>query len=104
GKKRRGDAAAESGGVLCLLIEQLPAVLWTVDNNLRFTSAVGAGLARLGLEPNEIVGMSLSEYFETTDQTFPPIAAHRRAAAGEPATFHVEWKDGSYACHVEPLR
>jgi PAS domain S-box-containing protein len=87
-----------------VLIEQLPAVLWTVDNNLRFTSAVGAGLARLGLQPNEIVGMSLGEYFKTHDQTFPPIAAHRRATAGEPGTFHVEWKDGSYACHVEPLR
>ena len=24
--------------------------------------------------------------------------------AGEPVTFHVEWKSGSYACHVEPLR
>ncbi len=36
--------------------------------------------------------------------TFLPFAAHRRAVAGEPATFHVEWKNGSYACHVEPLR
>jgi len=103
-RKRAEEKLRESDARSRVLIEQLPAVLWTVDNNLRFTSAVGAGLARLGLEPNEIVGMSLSEYFETTDQTFPPIAAHRRAAAGEPATFHVEWKDGSYACHVEPLR
>ena len=48
--------------------------------------------------------MSLLDYFETADQTFLPIAAHRRAVAGEPMTFHVEWKSGSYACHVEPLR
>jgi len=79
-------------------------VLWTVDRNLRFTSALGAGLSRLGIKPNEIVGMSLSDYFETADQTFLPIAAHRRAVAGEAVTFHVEWKEGSYACHVEPLR
>ena len=103
-RKRAEEKLRESEARSRVLIEQLPAVLWTVDNNLRFTSAVGAGLARLGLKPNQIVGMSLSEYFETTDQTFPPIAAHRRASAGEPATFHVEWKDGSYACHVEPLR
>ena len=50
------------------------------------------------------MGVSLLEYFETTDQTFLPIAAHRRAIAGEAVTFHVEWKGGSYACHVEPLR
>ena len=50
------------------------------------------------------IGMSLFEYFETADQTFLPVAAHRRAVAGEPVTFHIEWKGGSYACHAEPLR
>jgi PAS domain S-box-containing protein len=103
-RKRSEERARESEARLRLLIEQLPAVLWTVDKNLRFTSAVGSGLARLGLKPNQIVGMSLSEYFETGDQSFAPIAAHLRAIAGDPVTFPVEWKKGSYACHVEPLR
>jgi len=61
-------------------------------------------LTRLNLKPNKIVGMLLPEYFETSDPTFLPVAAHRRAVGGEPITFHVEWKEGSYACHVEPLR
>jgi two-component system, cell cycle sensor histidine kinase and response regulator CckA len=103
-RKRSEERARESEARLRLLIEQLPAVLWTVDRNLRFTSAVGSGLARLGLKPNQIVGMSLSDYFETKDQSFTPIAAHLRAVAGDPVTFPVEWKKGSYACHVEPLR
>jgi two-component system, cell cycle sensor histidine kinase and response regulator CckA len=103
-RKRAEERARESEARLRVLIEQLPAVLWTVDRNLRFTSAVGSGLARLGLKPNQIVGLSLSEYFETRDQSFTPIAAHLRAIAGEPVTFPVEWKKGSYACHVEPLR
>jgi PAS domain S-box-containing protein len=103
-RKRGEERMRESEARLRLLVEQLPAVLWTVDSNLRFTSALGAGLARLGLKPDQIVGMPLLEYFETSDQTFLPIAAHRRAVSGEPVTFHVEWKDGSYACHVEPLR
>ncbi len=103
-RKRAEERARESDARLRLLIEQLPAVLWTVDKNLRFTSAEGSGLARLGLKPNQIVGMTLSEYFETNDQSFTPIAAHLRAVAGDPVTFPVEWKKGSYACHVEPLR
>ncbi len=103
--RKRADARVrESEARLRVLVEQLPAVLWTVDKDLRFTSCVGAGLTRLGLKPNQVVGMSLFEYFETPDQTFLPIAAHRRAVAGEPVTFHVEWKGGSYACHAEPLR
>ncbi len=103
-RKRAEARVRESEARLRVLIEQLPAVVWTVDTDLRFTSALGAGLARLGLKPDEVVGMLLSDYFETTDRTFLPIAAHRRAVAGEPVTFQVDWKDGSYACHVEPLR
>src|ERR1019366_7628580 len=54
-RKRSEERARESEARLRVLIEQLPAVLWTVDKNLRFTSALGAGLARLGLKPNQIV-------------------------------------------------
>jgi two-component system cell cycle sensor histidine kinase/response regulator CckA len=103
-RKRADEKVRESEARLRVLIEQLPAVVWMVDKNLGFTSCLGAGLARLGLKPNQIVGTSLLEYFETTDQSFLPIAAHRRAVAGEPETFHIEWKGGSYACHAEPLR
>ena len=103
-RKRAEERVRESEARLRVLVEQLPAVLWTVDRNLSFTSAVGSGLARLGLKPNQLVGMFLQEYFETNDPTFGPIAAHRRAINGEAVTFPVEWKNGSYACHVEPLR
>ncbi|HXJ18264.1 MAG TPA: PAS domain S-box protein [Candidatus Polarisedimenticolia bacterium] len=103
-RKRSEESLRQSEARLRVLIEQLPAVLWTVDNNLRLTSGVGSGLARLGLKPNQLVGVSLSEYFGTSDETHPPIVAHLRAIAGEPVTYHHEWKGGSYACHVEPLR
>ena len=103
-RKRAEEKIRDSEARLRVLVEQLPAALWTVDKNLCFTSAVGAGLARLGLKPNMVGGLSLFEYFDTTDSTFVPIAAHRRAIAGEPLTFHSEWKGGSYTCHVEPLR
>ncbi|MGH9714374.1 MAG: PAS domain S-box protein [Candidatus Acidiferrales bacterium] len=103
-RKRAEEKVRESEARLRVLIEQLPAVLWTVDKDLRFTSVLGAGLTRLGLKPNQLVGMSLLDYFETADQTFLPVAAHRRAVAGEAMTFHIEWKSGSYACHAEPLR
>lgn len=103
-RKRAEARVRESEARLRVLIEQLPAVLWSVDADLRFTSSLGAGLARLGLKPDQVVGMLLSDYFETKDPSFLPIAAHRRAIAGEPVTFQIDWKDGSYACHVEPLR
>ncbi|HEV2489112.1 MAG TPA: PAS domain S-box protein [Candidatus Acidoferrales bacterium] len=103
-RKRAETALRESEARLRVLVEQLPAVLWTTDKELRFTSSVGAGLVRLGLKPQEVVGKSLYEYFQTSDLSFMPIAAHRRALGGESVTFHVEWSGGSYACHAEPLR
>jgi|SRR5579875_529104 len=102
-RKRAETALRESEARLRVLIEQLPAIVWTTDRELRFTSSLGAGLARLGLKPNEVVGLSLYEYFQTDDRTFPSIAAHRRALQGESVTFHSEWGGGSYACHAEPI-
>jgi len=103
-RKRAETALRESEARLRVLVEQLPAVLWTTDHELRFTSSVGAGLSRLGLKPQEVVNKSLYEFFQTEDRNFVPIAAHRRALAGESVAFHVEWGGGSYACHAEPLR
>ena len=103
-RKRAETALRESEARLRVLVEQLPAVLWTTDTDLKFTSSLGAGLTRLGLKPNQVVGQSLFDYFKTTDIDFLPIAAHRQAIAGEAVTFHTEWAGGSYACHVEPLR
>lgn len=103
-RKRSEDALRSSEAHLRLLIEQLPAVLCTVDAGMRFTSSVGSGLVRLGQRPNQVVGMSLFEYFQTRDESFLPIAAHRRAMAGESVRFHMEFAGGAYTCHAEPLR
>jgi PAS domain S-box-containing protein len=103
-RRRSEKALRDSEARLRVLIEQLPAVLWTVDTDMIFTSCLGAGLARVGMKPNEAVGQTLLQFFETIDEGFTPIAAHRRALFGEPVTFPIEWRSGSYACHVEPLR
>lgn len=94
----------ESEARLRLLMEQAPAVLWSTDKDLRFLSSQGAGLAGLGLRPNQVVGMTLFEFFRTTDENYPPIAAERRALAGEPVSYEAEWTGRAFQCHVRPLR
>jgi len=89
---------------LRFMIQQIPAILWTTDSELRFTSSTGAGLATLDLQPGDLVGMTLSEYFQTEDPESLPIAMHRRALRGESVTFEQGWAGNVYQAHVEPLR
>jgi PAS domain S-box-containing protein len=89
---------------LSVMVENMPAVLWTTDRDLRFTYSVGAGLKALDLRPNQTVGKSLFEYFRTGDPEFAPIAAHRQALAGEPVTYEMEWEKRIFESHVQPLR
>ncbi|MGB0036620.1 MAG: CHASE4 domain-containing protein [Candidatus Acidiferrales bacterium] len=88
---------------LGVMVENMPAVLWTTDTDLRFTSSMGAGLEALGLKKNEIVGKSLFEYFRTDDPEFAPIVAHRKALAGESVTYEQEWERRIFESHVQPL-
>ena len=89
---------------LSLMMEKVPAILWTTDRELRFTSNVGAALEGLGLRSNQLVGVSLHEYFHTDDPEFPAIAAHRKALAGESVAYEIEWAKRVFDSHVQPLR
>ncbi len=89
---------------LGVMIERMPAVLWTTDKDLRFTSSMGAGLEALGVRPGEMTGKTLFEYFRTSDPNFEPIAAHRKALLGESVTYEIEWEQRVFESHVQPLR
>ena len=49
-RKRAEEKIRESEARLRVLVEQLPAVLWTVGKDLRFTSRSGRGPCAPGLE------------------------------------------------------
>jgi PAS domain S-box-containing protein len=86
------------------VMEKMPAVLWTTDKDLRFTSSVGAGLEHLGLRTNQLVGTSVYDYFRTRDSEFAPIAAHSKALAGESVTYEMDWEKRAFESHVQALR
>ncbi len=75
------------------LIDQVPAICWTTDADLRFTSALGAGWAELGLGPNQLVGTTLFDLLDTHDPREEPISAHWRALGGESVRFEL-WLGG----------
>jgi signal transduction histidine kinase/ActR/RegA family two-component response regulator len=84
---------------LRLVSEQIPAGLWSTDNDLRLTSRFGSGT----FAPQATPGVTLLEVFPGQSSDHPPIAAHLRALRGEPSTFEMEWDGRTYQAHVEPL-
>ncbi len=94
---------AEREARLQAMLRQLPAIVWTVDRDLVFTSSEGSGLTQLGLRPGEVVGRTLYEYFGTDDPDHPAIRAHRLALEGEQQTYEFSWAGHHYRVRLEPL-
>ena len=89
---------------LRLLTRQIPAILWTTDEDLRLTLLLGSGLDALNLRPNQFVGKSLSDFFGIQDPRFPPISLHRKALEGKSSAFELPLLGKTFHSYVEPLR
>ncbi len=87
-----------------LLTDQLPAVLWTTDRDLTITSSLGAGLTRLNLLPNQVVGMTIAEYFEVQQENDTSLHAHLEAMQGRSVSFEAKLRGRTQQAHVEPWR
>ena len=103
-RRLAADALRERETRLRLLLAQLPALLWTTDRELRFTSTDGSALATIGLRAGDGVGRSLFEFHRSTDPALPAIAVHHRALAGHSGSYEQLWAERTYSCNVEPLR
>jgi PAS domain S-box-containing protein len=86
------------------LIDQMPAMLWSIDGNLRFTGCRGGAMAELGLAPDSLVGITLFDFFQTEDTAFTPIAATIRALRGETLSYELDWGTRVYRVRVGPNR
>lgn len=87
-----------------VLSAQLPALLWTTDTQLRFTSSRGRGLPTRPLEPDQIVGQTVAEFFGTENPKSPPIRLHRKALQGQSQSAPFDSDGNWFHAHVEPLK
>ena len=94
----------ESERRLRLLLHQVPAVLWTVDLDMRFTSVVGTGLSSQELEEGQLMGKPFARMLDRRDTMEEKIEAIRRVFEGESERFEARRSDRWLQHHVEPLR
>ncbi len=98
------NSTSPNGSLSPALIDQMPAMLWAIDVDLRFTSCRGGALADLGLAPDSLVGMTLFEFFQTEDTAFRPIAETLRSLRGETVNYELDWGTRVYRVRVGPNR
>ncbi len=103
-RKLAVDLLADREARLQLFLDQMPGMIWSTDTELRCTSSLGAGLASLGLGPNQIVGTHLYDFAGTSDPSDPAIVAHRQALLGTGSSYDAVFAGRDYVVRVEPLR
>ncbi|PYP59658.1 MAG: hypothetical protein DMD40_02695 [Gemmatimonadetes bacterium] len=84
-------------GQFARLVDQLPVVLWSTDQQLRITAIRGGG-ARAGEE-----GKTIEEAFENPKHAAPAVAAHRAALRGESVAYETVVHGRAFSARVEPL-
>jgi PAS domain S-box-containing protein len=85
------------------IFTSLPAMVLTVDRDLRYTLCDGAALEHRGLKPGELVGLTVYEYFGTEDAEFAPIKHYLQALHGEASTYDIDTHGRSYTVSVRPI-
>ena len=100
-KYRAERELIETDQVVRTILDSLPLVLYTLDEEGRFTRSQGKALETIGLEPGEVVGRSVHEVFGD----FPEIIDNcERAFDGELVEEVVAVGDTVFRSWYQPLR
>jgi PAS domain S-box-containing protein len=102
-RKRAEKELKESENRLRSFMNQIQGTGWLTDRELRFLLSRGAGLAQLGLKPDQVVGMSLQEFFGTDDEDHIVISHHRRALRGESVKYEQAYNGITFESRLTPM-
>jgi two-component system, NarL family, sensor histidine kinase UhpB len=87
---------------LIKLVNQMPAIMWSTDAELRLTSRVGGVLAQFGHLPGNVEGTPIGTYVDDRDRE-TVLAAHRAALDGRSVTYETQFQGRTFSARVEPL-
>jgi PAS domain S-box-containing protein len=96
----RSSTDAHAGAELAAVLRQVPALVWTTDRDLRFTSVHGALAQRV--DATRVIGLLVADFFASPESA--ASSAHRIALGGETAEYRDVAFARTWAVSVEPLR
>jgi PAS domain S-box-containing protein len=86
------------------LVDQLPVLLWSTDDDLRVTSRRGGGLALLAPMSTPDHDLRVGSVVENPEEAERAVAAHRAALRGEATAYEISFRGRTFSARVEPLR
>jgi two-component system sensor histidine kinase UhpB len=95
---------AEREAAMRMLLEQLPALVWTVDTDLVFTMISGGGLPNVVSAAKRNIGKALTDILILEPYGSVALLAHQQALQGEPAGYPFAYYGRMFDVSVEPLR
>ena len=93
----------EANAQLELVLQQMPAIIWTADNDLILTSTRGKGLSDIGREPDQDVGRRIGELVADLNLKGQLLEAARAAREGRQFSYMNERNGVYYETTVAPL-
>ena len=84
--------------IVLSMVQNYPAIYYCFDENLVFTESVGSGLKALGLEDNQMVGISIRDAYGDYPEI---IANHERTLAGEFVSYVTPVMAGDREIHYD---
>ncbi len=100
-RRHAEQALADRDRTLTMILDQMPAIVWTVDADLTFTTIRGGGLRALNALPERGSKVNLLDVVAFDG---PAHTAVRRALAGESSWYLGTYQTRTYENRVEPLR
>lgn len=100
---RRTATLIDREARLQLMLEQMPAILWTTDRDLVITSSTGSGFANISITAEELTNKWIGDAPPMEKLSMFRTDAHYRSLEGESTTYESQWGDYYFQCFVEPL-
>jgi diguanylate cyclase (GGDEF)-like protein/PAS domain S-box-containing protein len=96
------EALRKSESLRHAILAHIPAVIWLVDRDLRYTYFSGAILQQFGIDPQAALGRTLTEVHGESAEGLH-TRHHRLALEGIPCAYEAQVAGVTYECRVDLL-
>ncbi len=90
--------------ILDQVVQQMPAIYWVVDRELKIIRTGGSILDVLGYEPDRFINVTVTAVHQYEPASVDPGVAHRAALEGETISYDTEYRGKQLATTVAPYR